>query len=813
MTFLRDLGRALRTLGRAPGYALTCIAILALGIGANTAIFSVVHSVILTPLPYPDVARLVFVWERLNNASEFFMERMPAARKNYVEWKQQATVFADMAAFVEKPLNESATDHARHISTGFVSVNLLPMLGAQPSLGRLFASAEERKDADRVAVLSDSYFDSRFHRDSSAIGKAITLGSAVYTVIGVLPARFHLPSTAEGSEQVKPEVWIPLSRLWDKPDDDMTRQLLVAARLKPGVSLTQARTEMSGIAARLSKSNPELNTTWTTSVYPFSVEDADPKLHLILAVLFAAAGFLLLIACANLANLTLARANLRSREIAVRLALGASRGQIISQLMAESVTISFLGTAAGMVVAHWCIQGMLALKPPDFQRPELIELNLSVFAFAAVVGLLTALLFGLAPAIYAGRTTLNSALKTGGGGGASAARLRSRQFLIAAEVALAVVLVSGAGLMIRSFRELVETGIGFDTSRLTAADIALPEARYTDAGTRSRFFRTLMDRARSIPGVTAASVIDNLPLHSVGVSDFLIEGRPEPPMGSRPMCDRAQISPEYFNTIGLPLRAGRFFTEADLVRNEQDKDALVIVNEAFVRKFFDGDSPIGKRLSNVDRKKAFEIIGVVADYRPIGVERGTRPQMFSTYLKLSNASVVVRARVPPETLANAIRRAVWSIDKDLPVDQLKTMTSRLDEFQSQRKFNTLLMLIFAGLALVLALIGVYGVLSNLVASRVREIGIRMAIGATPAGIGRMVLGQSMIPVTIGMILGLTGSLILSRLIETLLFQVSPRDPLTLGLAVGSILLLSPVAIWVPLRRAIGVDCTVALREE
>ncbi|HTF66448.1 MAG TPA: FtsX-like permease family protein [Edaphobacter sp.] len=384
---------------------------------------------------------------------------------------------------------------------------------------------------------------------------------------------------------------------------------------------------------------------------------------------------------------------------------------------------------------------------------------------------------------------------------------------MAAEVSLAVVLVSGAGLMIRSFRELVETGVGFDTSNLTAADVTLPEGRYPDGGARSRFFRKLMDRARSTPGVAAASVVDNLPLHSVNISDFLIEGRPEPPKAARPMSDRAQVSPEYFSTIGLPLRAGRAFTEADLVRNEQDKDALVIVNEAFVRKFFDGDSPIGKRLSNPDRKKSYEIIGVVADYRPIGVEHGTRPQIFTTYLKLSSASLVVRARVPRETLANVIRRTVWAIDKDLPVDQLKTMTSRLDEWQAQRKFNTLLMSIFAGLALVLALIGVYGVLSSLVASRSREIGIRMAVGATPASIGRMVFGQSMIPVTIGLVLGLAGSLALSRLVETLLFQVSPRDPVALSLAVGSILLLSPIAIFLPVRRAVGVECTVALRDE
>jgi putative ABC transport system permease protein len=521
----------------------------------------------------------------------------------------------------------------------------------------------------------------------------------------------------------------------------------------------------------------------------------------------------LLIACANLANLTLARTSQRSRDVAVRLALGATRRQIVGQLLAESLTISLLGAAAGMLVAHWCIQGMLALKPGELQRAELIGLNVPVFLFAVAASICTAVLFGLTPAISAARADLNSALKTGGSAGSSAARLRSRQFLIAAEVALAVILLSGAGLMIRSFRELIATGIGFSTAHLTAVDVDLPETRYPDGAAQSRFFRRLIDRARSIPGVAAVSVVDRLPLHSVSFSNFLIEGRPDPPKGSFPVSDRAQSSPEYFNTIGLPLRAGRFFTEADLARNEQDKDGVVIVNESFARKFFYRENPIGKRLMNTDRKYRYDIVGIVADYRPMGVENGPHPQIFSPYLKVNAASLLVRTRGNPEALANEIRTAVWSIDKDLPADKVETMDSHLDEWQSQRKFNTLLLTIFAGLALVLALIGVYGVLSNLVAARTREIGIRMAIGATPAGIGKLVIAQSMIPVAFGLALGLAGSLALSRLIAALLFHVHPRDPMTLGLAIAAILLLSPLAIYVPLRRAIGVDCTVALREE
>jgi putative ABC transport system permease protein len=423
------------------------------------------------------------------------------------------------------------------------------------------------------------------------------------------------------------------------------------------------------------------------------------------------------------------------------------------------------------------------------------------------------LLVGLAPAIAVSRAELNSALKSGGAWGASAARVRSRQFLIAVEVALALMLVAGAGLMLRSFHELVSTGIGFGTSRLGAVDIDLPNTRYPDGASQSRFFRAAMERVRAIPGVTATEVVDNLPLHSVSWANFYIAGRPEPASSSLPIADMARVSPQYFRTIGLQLKAGRLFTDADLALTEKEKDAVTIVNQAFANKFFNGENPLGKRLLSSDKKQASEIIGVVSDYRPLGVENGTRPQIFWPYLRLAKASLIVRAQVAPQSIGKAIEGAVRSLDKDTLTETFKTMDSMVDEWQSQRKFNTLLLAIFAGLALVLAMMGIYGVLSNLVASRVREIGIRMAIGATPVAIGKLVLIQSMTPVLIGLATGIAGSLILGRFLEALLFQVHPRDPLTLAVAATTILLISPLAVYVPLRRAVRIDCTVALREE
>jgi putative ABC transport system permease protein len=811
MELLRDFRNAARLLLRSPGYAFTCVAILALGIGANTAIFSVIYSVILTPLPYPDPAQLVFVWERFPGMPDPPGGRIQAARWNFVEWQRQNTVFSDMAAFREMAVAETGVEHPRHVSTGFSSVNLFPMLGTRPQLGRIFISREEQRGSDLVAVISDAYFEKRFQRSPNVLGQQLTLGGQRYTVVGVLPRGFHLPATYEGMDQLKPEVWVPLSRLWNNADAEKPRQLLVIARLKPGVHLSQAQTEMAGIASRLAEVHAEQG--WTTNIFTIAKEDTSPTLHQALYVMLGAVGCLLLIACANLANLTLARATGRTRETAVRLALGATPWRVIRQLLTESVLISLLGAAGGLVLAHWTIQAMTALEPPELQRPEFIEINVAVFGFTVLLSLITALLFGLAPAWTASRLDLNSAIKVSGGGGASAARSRGRQFLVAAEVGLALMLVTGAGLMIRSFHQMMSTGIGFPVERLTTLDVDLPGSRYRTPESRSQFFRELIRRAREVPGIAAASVVDNLPLHSVSVSNFYIAGQPEPPKESPPMSDFANSSPDYLPMLGSRLIAGRLFSENDLAVNEQEKNGVTIVNQAFATKYFPGENAIGKRLLNSDKKRAFEIVGIVSDYRPMGTENGARPQSFSPYLKLTRGTLVVRTYGAPETMAQSLRGIVSSLDKDLATGEVKTMEKYLDFWISQRRFNTLVLTIFAGVALVLAMMGVYGVLANMVEARTREIGIRMAVGASTADIGKLVVAQSLIPVAIGLAVGLAGSMALSRGLESLLFQVRARDPITVILAILAILIVTPLAIWIPLRRATRVDCTVALRQE
>ena len=803
---VRDLRHAVYTLRRSPGYSLLSIAVLALGIGANSAIFSVLDSVILDALPYPDPASLVFVWERFPAMPPPMDKRMDVARRNFQEWKRQATVFRDMATFRATPLEETGLEHPRHVSTGFASPGLFAMLGVRARLGRLFTAAEDRPGQGRVAVLADTYFEQRFGRRPAALGQSIVLGGTPYTVIGVLPPRFHLPATYEGTDQVKADVWVPLTGLFYSAADEQSRQLRVMARLKPGVSVEQARRQMAAIADRLAATGGDFNKGWATSVFSVRTEDVSPQMRVALFILMGAVGFLLLIACANLANLTLARATLRSREIALRLALGASRTRIVAQLASEALLLSFAGAAAGLLLANWCVRWLVSLHPEDLQRPELVSIDASVFAFAAVAAVFTTMLFGLAPAMAASRLDLNSALKSGGGWGASAVRLRNRQFLIGLEVALALMLVVGAGLMIRSFQSVLSVGVGFRTQQVSIADIDLPEKRYPDGPAQARFFRDLLDRARSAPGIAAAAITDAMPLHRITMWNFFIAGHPEPPVSALPIADMVHASPGYFGVIGLRLEAGRLFTEAD-------RTGVAVVNQSFAKKFFPGENPLGQHLLNSDKKETSEIVGVVSDYRAMGIENGTRPTVFWSSLRVPSATLVVRSAMPAGALAAALRNVIWSADKELPAAEVQPMQHYVDEWLSQRKFTTLLLAIFAGLALVLGMMGIYGVLGNLVASRVHEIGIRMAIGASPAEIGRLVLRQGLAPVTAGLVVGLAGSLVLGRFLESLLFQVHPRDPATLLIASAAILLISPVAIVVPLRRATRVDCTVALREE
>jgi putative ABC transport system permease protein len=809
---LNDFRDALRGLRNSPGFALTCIGILAFGIGANAAIFSVVHAVILKRLPYVDPERMVFVWERFPNMPDPPGGRIQVCRRNYESWKSQNTVFSGMAAFRQVSFTQTGIAAPVRVPTAAASTNFFSLLAIQPHLGRLFRPDEEQRGRDLVAVLADRYFEQRFGRDPSCIGKTIVLDGAGYTVIGVLPPEFHLPATWEGQEQLKPEVWVPLSRLWRIPDYDIRRQLLVMARLKPGVTLAAARTEMAGISERLAKANPKLNEGWTSSVFPFSTEDTSPALHRALYALLGAVAFVLLLACANLANLTLARATHRTRDVAVRLALGAERRHVITHLLAESILIAMAGAAVGLLLAHWGIRAMLWLQPAEIQRTEFIGLNLPVFAFACALAVATGLLVGLAPALSVARTDVLPALKMGGGWGASAAHDRKRRFLVALEVALVLVLVTGAGFMGSSYYRIVTSDLGYATDHLLTMDIDLPESRYKLSEQRSRFNHQLLERLRALPGVAFATVSDNIPLHRISVADFRIAGWPEPKPGAAPMADFANVGPDYFATMGMRLRAGRVFTDADLALNERGQGGVVMINEALSRRYWPAEDPIGRRILSND--KPYEIVGVVSDYRQMGAENELRPQLFWAALSFPGQVIVIlRAHGNPLHLVQAVKREIWAVDKELPIEHVRTMRQMADEWLAQRRFNTVILVVFTVLGLMLATTGIYSVLAHIVSSRTHEIGIRMALGAHAGAVLALVFRQSLTPVAAGAAAGIVGVLVLGRFLESLLFGVHASDPLTITAMTGMTLLVAAAAIWFPARRAARVDPALALREE
>jgi putative ABC transport system permease protein len=807
------LGYAIRALRNSPGYTAACIAVLALGIGADTAIFSLVYSVVLKPLPYPDADRLVFLWERDPNY-DFFRERMGSNRVVYEDWRQQSKSFSGIAAFgAPNNLPESGVERPQAVNTIYVAADLLPMLGAQPNLGRLFRADEEQPGRDHVIILSSEYFEKRFHSDPGKLGQTLALDKVDYTVIGVLPADFRLPANYEGENRPHPDAFVPLSRFWLGQRENAADFLDVLAKLKPGVTLERAREELTAIATQRHKVDHMILGSGEVNIFPASREDKSEKLNGKLYLLLGAVGFVLLIACANLANLTFARATLRTREIAVRRALGASRMRIILQLLSESFVVSVAGAALGLLLATWIVKGFQAFAPADVWRVGIGGLSVPVYLFAVGASVLTTVLFGLMPAVTASRTSVNTALKNGSRS-ASLMGARSRQLLTVVEVAMAMVLLAGAGLLIRSFSNAVRTGIGLNVEKLAVVDIGLPEVRYPDAAARERFLKNVVAGAQAIPGVSSATVADTMPLHTGTMLTFYRADRPKPAPGDTPTTFHSNVGLDYLKVMGLPLLAGRPLNAADITRNGGKGEGVVLINQAFADAFFPGEDPLRQRIMLIEGGgRVYQIVGVVANFRAQGAEKPADAQYFRAAADGARSVLILRTAVAPESLADEVRKMIWSLDKELVTPDLKTMQFYVDQSLAVRKFGLVLLVTFAGLALVLAMIGVYSVLASLVASRTREIGIRMALGAAPSTIGRMVAAQSFRPIAVGLVLGLGASLALNRVLEAELFQVTSRDPITLSLAMAAILLTAPLAIWIPTRRATRVESTEALREE
>jgi putative ABC transport system permease protein len=803
----QDLRYGLRMLVKNPGFTIVAVIALALGIGANSAIFSVVNTVLLRPLPYQEPDRLVMVWE---DATKQGFPRDTPAPANYVDWRDQNQVFEGMAAIADLSFNLTGVGEPERIDGRRVSASLFPLLGVEPQLGRTFMPEEDQPGGNRVVIMSHGLWQRRFGSDMSITGKPLTLNGESFTVVGVMPPNFQFPSRDD-------ELWVPIAFDSEETANRRGHFLQVIARMKPGITLQQAQAEMNTIAARLQQQYPDENAglgAVVTSLHEHVAGDIKPAL----LVLLGAVGFVLLVACANVANLLLARAAGRQKEIAVRIALGASRLRLIRQFLTESLLLAALGGGVGLLLSVWGVNLLKAFIPENISQARAITIDAKVLLFTLMVSLLTGLIFGLAPATQASNFNLNETLKEGGRDSSAGSRgNRIRGLLVITEVALALILLIGAGLLINSFLRLRSVDPGFNSDKLLTMRVVLPEMKYPDQTRRSAFYTDLIHRIEALPGVKSAAVTNWIPLvrqgDSIGIS---IEGRPDPPPSQRNIVVTRVISPHYFGTMGIQLSQGRPFDEQ---QDRADSSGVVVVSETMARKYWPGEEPVGKRIkagSSGSPNPWWTIVGVVKDVRQFELNADPKPQMYLPYAQadfFAPRHLIVSTNVEPLSMAATVRVTVWEVDKDQPVSNISTMEDILSESVARQRFSMLLLGIFAALALVLAAVGIYGVMSYSVAQRTREFGIRMALGAQTRDVLKLAVGEGLKLVLIGVVIGLVAAFILTRLMSSLLFGVSATDPttfITISLVLISVAVL---ASYIPARRATKVDPMVALRYE
>ncbi|MCI0486607.1 MAG: ABC transporter permease [Blastocatellia bacterium] len=800
-TLWQDLRYGMRTLLQKPGFTAVAVLTLALGIGANSAIFSVINSVLIQPPPYQNPDRLVMVWETLPSAGITQNTPAPAV---YYSWREQNRVFEDMAAFTTTTFNLTGREQPEKLNGLRVSASFFPMLGVEPVLGRAFLAEEDQPGARKVVLISHNLWQRRLGADPDIAGKTITLNDQSVTVVGVMPRGFQfiLPET---------DVWSPIA-FTAKEAESLSHYLWVVARLKPEATYQQAQSEIDAITARFFQQADQQSSDPVAigaNVVPLR-EQLSGDLWPALLILFSAAGFVLLIACSNVANLMLARAASRQKEIAVRLALGAGRSRLIRQLLTESLLLAGAGGAAGLALAFWGVDLLVSLMPDRIAQLETAHVDLNVLGFAMVLSLLTGVVFGLVPALQATRPDLNQVLKQGGRDTSSGGRTPVRSLLVVAEIGLALVLLIGAGLLMRSFVRLNNIDPGFNPENVLTMQVVLPESKYPEHHHRTAFYDNLLQRVRSLPGVEAAGLINGLPLsYTGGGGGFFIEGRPE--SDSSLLATYRIISPDYFRAMRIPLLKGRVFDAQDTV----DTIDAAVISEAMAQRAWPDDDPIGKRLKWGTDGKLMTVIGVVKDVR-LALRLEARPQVYMPYSQVSiypPSDLVVRTRTGPLSLAAAVRNEVWAIDKDQPVADISTMERVLSDSLARQRFNLLLLGVFAALALVIATVGIYGVMSYLVAQSTREIGIRQALGAEPLDVVKLVLGKGLALSLIGVVIGVAAALSLTRLMSSLLFGISATDPLTFVIVALLLIVVAAAACLIPARRAMKVDPMVALRYE
>jgi predicted permease len=813
-SFLADLRFGLRMLRKSPGFALTVIAVLALGIGANAAVFSVVDAVLLRSLPLRDPERIVMIWEKNPALGAPIGDRVPVAYTNFLEWVRQATQFEAIGGFEDANFNLTSGSEPERIEGARASANIFALFGVRPRLGTSFNAAAI--DPGHVVVLTDSFFKSHFGGEGGALGQTLTLNDIVYTIIGVLPAEFHLPAAREGSDQHSPMIWVPYdSSATQNPVEANRRKMQVYGRLRDNVSLEQARAEMDAIGQRTAEKDPTQNAGFGVNVFPVYVENLGQDLRRNLFVMLAAVGFVLLIGCANVANLMLTRAAARQKEMAIRKALGAGRGRLVSQLLAESLLLSGAGAVLGLGLAHFGIKLLVALKPAAINRPEDIHLNLAVLVFTTLLSIGAGVLFGIVPALQAARTDVSAILNQTRGAQSGSSSSRTRRVLVVAEVALACVLLVGAGFMMKSLLAVLQVDPGFRADHLLTMKFSMPASHYANDTQIAAFCRQAFEKVSALPGVKSASFSDGLPLTRLRMTRFAIEGQPPPARGSEPTADmRGIFTPTYFETVGIRLIAGRNFRAEELA----NKQPVMVINQALAKHLWPNEDAIGQHLRSVPSKAdatlvVSTVIGVVADTHQQSLETGTRPEITKPMLDYTQLTLAVRGNGDPEALISSVKNQIWSIDKNLPVFEVRTMEQVIEEDTSQRRFESFVMTVFAGLALVLASIGLFGVLSSLVSQRTHEIGIRMALGAQTKDVLGMVLSEGFRMVALGVVIGVAAGVALSRFLSSLFFGVSPANPTTYFEVAVLMIGIALVACLLPAWRAIRVNPMIALRYE
>lgn len=805
-TIWQDLKYAARILIRAPGFTAFAVAILALGIAANTSIFSFANTVLLRSLPYHDADRLVMVWEDFSYIG--FPENTPAPG-NFYEWKAQNRSFQDMAAAKNNSFALTGGNEPQEVEAMEITWNLFNVLGVKPMLGRDFLPEDDRPGAAKVVVLTHALWRETFGGDPLIINKPIELDGAKYTVVGVMSAGFEFRNP-------KVRVWVPVAFSDERRNSRDSHYLKVVARLKPGVSLEQANADLTIISKRLADQYPVSNTHVSAFAVPFRA-DVVGNLRTAIFVLLGAVGFVLLISCANVANLLLARATGRQRELALRMSLGAGRSRIIRQLLTESILLALLAAVLGSILTVWGANFLSGFIPGGIPLGTESSIDARIFVFTIAISMATGILFGILPALRVSRINLSDALKQAGfRSGMGVHGRRTRDVLVVVEVALAMILLTGASLMIESFSKLQKIELGFRSDNVLSLRIPLPDPKYSELPTRTQFYDQVLERVDRIPGVVSAGFVTWVPLTNRGGSwGFVIEGRPAPGPGETSDANTRVVTKDYFRTMAVTLNSGRLFDD----RDRADAPMVAVVNETMARQFWPGENPIGHRikLGGFDSKRPWAtIVGITGDIHQRGIGVAPRPEMYYSYAQqdiFQPEYLAVKTAGDPTQLANAIRDQVWAVDKDQPVSDVMTMQAIVDEELSSKQMQANLLGIFAGIALVLASLGIYAVLSYAVAQRTQEIGVRMALGAQQSDVLRMVLGQGLVLTLVGVAFGLAGSLALARVLSALLYGISATDPLTFVLVAAVLTGVTLLASYIPARRATRVDPIMALRYE